>query len=251
MPRVVVIHRELEEAALLAGRLRDRGVEAAPCRSLGTKCFRQIRAEAPDAILIDLNRAPSYGRALAVLIRENKTINTIPLVFLCGDPAKTAIVRRALPDAAFVLWSDIVPALEKAAATGPRPFQAPRHPNRSVAQKLGITPDSVVALCNPPDGFALDLPQGARIVGKPAGAGVLLFWAFHEAALDRDLPRLATHLEKGRRLWLLWPKRTSGVETSLTMPRVRAIASGHGLIDYKVCAVDDTWSAMAVGRKRQ
>ena len=71
------------------------------------------------------------------------------------------------------------------------------------------------------------------------------------AALDRELPRLAKVMTKGRRVWLLWPKRTSGVETNLTMPRVREMANGYGLTDYKVCSVDEVWSGMAVGPRRR
>jgi len=86
--------------------------------------------------------------------------------------------------------------------------------------------------------------------GDAAGADVVMLWARSEASLARELPGIARLVEKGRRLWLLWPKKASGVESGLTMPRVRELANANGLIDYKVCAVDSTWSAMAVGRRR-
>ena len=248
MARVLVIHREPREAGELAGRLRDRGIDAQPYLSLGTRGFREIRGDPPDAIVIDLSRLPSYGKAIGVLLRENKSLGAIPLVFLAGEPQKTAAVKRVLPDATYAEWSEVAPAIERAVAR-PKAVRAPRHPERSVAQKLGIAAGTAVAMCNPPDGYAMDLPEGVCSAAANQAA-VVMFWARTEAALDRELPRLAKIMEKGRRVWLLWPKRTSGMETNLSMPRVREIANGYGLTDYKVCAVDATWSAMAVGPRR-
>jgi len=249
VPRVLVIHREPAEAAALAGRLRDRGIDAHPYLSLGTRGFREVRGNPPEAILIDLTRLPSYGKAMGVMLRENKSLGSIPLVFVTGDPAKTGIVKRVLPDATYAQWCDVHAAIERAIAR-PRAVKAPRMPQRSVAQKLGIGAGTTLALCNPPPGYTLELPEGVSS-GKADEAGVVMFWARTEAALDRELPRLAKIMTKGRRVWLLWPKRTSGVETNLTMPRVRELANGYGLTDYKVCAVDQTWSAMAVGPRRR
>jgi hypothetical protein len=249
VPRVLVIHREPQEAGALAGRLRDRGIDAQPYLSLGTRGFREIRGDPPEAILIDLTRLPSYGKAIGVLLRENKSLGGIPLVFLEGDPAKTAAIRRVLPDATYAAWAGVAAAIERALAR-PRAVQAPRLPSRSVAQKLGIEPGTTLALCNSPAGHRLELPEGVR-TGAAEEAGVVMFWSRTEAALDRELPRLAKLLTKGRRLWLLWPKRTSGIETNLSMPRVRELANRYGLTDYKVCAVDNTWSAMAVGPRRR
>ncbi|MBS1855572.1 MAG: hypothetical protein JST11_09430 [Acidobacteria bacterium] len=250
MARVLVIHREPAEAAELAARLRDRGVEAQPYLTLGPRGFRGIRGDPPDAILIDLNRAPSYGRTMGALLRESASLRTIPLVFIAGEPAKTAAAKRILPDAFYAPWSEVPAAIKRAIARAPRNPLAPRPPARSVAQKLGIEPDSAVALCHAPAEFALDLPAGVRVRKHPDGAAVVLVFARSAAALARELPAVAGLMEKGRRVWLLWPKKASKVESGLTMPRVRELAIATGLIDYKVCAVDATWSAMAVGPRR-
>ena len=58
-------------------------------------------------------------------------------------------------------------------------------------------------------------------------------------------------MRKGRRVWVLWPKMASGMGSDLTMARIRQMASGFGLVDYKVCAVDETWSAMTLGKRRK
>jgi hypothetical protein len=242
----VVIHREPDEAAALAGRLRDRGIEARPYLSLGTRGFRSLREDIPDAILIDLTRLPSYGKAVAVLLRENKALGGIPLVFLTGDPKKTAAVKRVLPDATYSEWSEVATAVDKAIAR-PKTVKPPRRPSRTVEQKLGIAAGTRVALVHPPDDRKL--PADA-LAAKPDQADVVMMWARTEASLERELPRLASIMTKGRRVWLLWPKRTSGIETNLTMYRVREMAQAHGLTDYKVCSVDEVWSAMAVGPRR-
>jgi hypothetical protein len=62
--------------------------------------------------------------------------------------------------------------------------------------------------------------------------------------LDRVFPRLKTALRKSGALWISWPKQFSGRQTDLSGGEVRSIDLGHGLVDIKVCAVDDTWSGL-------
>jgi hypothetical protein len=71
------------------------------------------------------------------------------------------------------------------------------------------------------------------------------------AALERALPDIADMMRPGRRVWVLWPKKTSGLDSDLTMVRIRQMAEGFGLVDYKVCAVDATWSGMTLGKRRK
>ena len=96
--RVLVIHRDTAEATERASRLRSLGFDATPYLSLGTKGFRGIRQDPPQAILIDLTRLPSYGKAFGVLLRQQRSLGCIPLVFVEGDPEKAAQVRAILPD---------------------------------------------------------------------------------------------------------------------------------------------------------
>jgi hypothetical protein len=111
-------------------------------------------------------------------------------------------------------------------------------------KKLRIGEGAVVALLNAPDGFASQLaplPAGVRLQKRADGAGVLL--AFMKPALAREM-------KDGRTLWLIWPKKASGVETDLSEGRVRDQALATGLVDYKVCAVDATWSGLAFAVRR-
>jgi hypothetical protein len=245
--RVLVIHRDPLEATAWAARLRALGFDAAPYLSLGAKGFRLIRQNPPHAILIDLTRLPSYGKAMGVLLREQKSLRAIPLVFVEGDPEKAARVRAVLPDAVYTTWAKAESAIRRAIRQAPRDALPPVHPATLPITKLGIGADSRVALLHPPEGF--ELPD-IRIQKQVGEADVVMVFCPSGAALARVLPDLAGMMRKGRRVWVLWPKKASAVPSDLTMARIRQMASGFGLVDYKVCAVDETWSAMTLGKRR-
>jgi hypothetical protein len=57
-------------------------------------------------------------------------------------------------------------------------------------------------------------------------------------------------MREGRTLWLIWPKKTSGVASDLTQQAVRDMGLARGLVDYKVCAVDETWTGLAFAVRR-
>src|ERR1035441_2272253 len=105
MTRVLVIHRDPLEATAWAARLRALGFDAGPYLSLGAKGFRGLRPDPPPAILTTRPRLPSYGRAMGVLLRQQKSLRAIPLIFAEGDPDKAARVRAVLPDAVYTVWS--------------------------------------------------------------------------------------------------------------------------------------------------
>jgi hypothetical protein len=76
-------------------------------------------------------------------------------------------------------------------------------------------------------------------------ADVILAFVKSAAALGRELPALAREMQAGRTLWLIWPKQTSPLAGDLGQPKVREMGLEIGLVDYKVCAVDETWSGLA------
>jgi len=246
--RVLVVHYETAAAVERAGRLRTDGFVAEPYLSIGTRGFREIRANSTDAIMIDLTRMPSYGKAMGAVLRENKSLCTIPLVFIEGDPAKAAAVREILPDAVYETWSNVRAAIERAVKRPPKTPMPPRRPVRSVPQKLGIGAASVVAMLHAPEGFSL---EGVRCRKKVEDATIVMFFARSVAALGRELPGLARIPAKGRRFWVLWPKKASQSKTDLTLVRICEMAAPYGLAAAKVCAVDATWSALALGRSRR
>lgn len=249
-----MIHYDPLEAQALCERVRRDGIDASayPCRGAGG--FRTLSANPPDVIVIDLMRLPSYGRAMAALLRERKSTRAIPLVFVAGDPEKTAQTRALLPDATFADLRQIGAAIRRAAV---RKVAHPVVPDSSavpLAKKLRLRQGSVIGLLHAPDGFEArlsPLPEGARTQTMIAGADVVLAFAKSAAALGRELPALAREMRKGLTLWVCWPKKSGALAGSLALPGIREMCQAVGLTDYKACALDKTWSAAAVAVRRR
>jgi hypothetical protein len=119
-----------------------------------------------------------------------------------------------------------------------------------LARKLGIKPRHRVGLVQAPPGFTdtLDgLPDDVTLrtdLRGPAPFDVLVFFTTDRATLARAFADLAQRLTPAGGLWIAWPKRASGVATDLTEDVVRAVGLEVGLVDNKVCAIDDTWSGL-------
>lgn len=115
-------------------------------------------------------------------------------------------------------------------------------------RKLGIGEGARVALVRAPEGFEdalAPLPDGARLRADARGTlDVVVFFVTRRSELERRFPKLAGHLAPAGGLWVAWPKRASGVATDLGEGAVRSIGLAAGLVDNKVCAVDDTWSGL-------
>lgn len=115
-------------------------------------------------------------------------------------------------------------------------------------QKLGIKSGSRVALVRAPEGFEGELgalPDGVRLRTQVRGPqDVVLFFVTRRSELARRFRPLADALEAAGGLWIAWPKKTAGVVTDLTESVVREIGLAHGLVDNKVCAVDESWSGL-------
>ncbi len=117
-------------------------------------------------------------------------------------------------------------------------------------KKLGIKPDHLVALINAPLGFDVtlgELPIGVVVNSDSASRfpiDVIVFFTKSERELRKRFKVAAKRLAPAGGLWIAWPKRASGVATDLTENAVRAIGLEAGLVDNKVCAVDDTWSGL-------
>ena len=115
-------------------------------------------------------------------------------------------------------------------------------------KKLGIRPGARVALLDAPQGFAASLdplPPGVRL--DPAlrpPCEVILLFAVERSALCERIAPAARALAPAGGLWVIWPKRASGVPTDLSEQLVREIGLGSGLVDNKVCAVDEVWSGL-------
>ena len=119
-----------------------------------------------------------------------------------------------------------------------------------LAKKLGIKRDHLVGLIDAPADFAdtLDgLPEKVTLRRDLRGRtpfDVLVVFTPSRATLQARFSDLASRLTPAGGLWIAWPKKASGVATDLTENEVRAIGLEAGLVDNKVCAIDETWSGL-------
>jgi hypothetical protein len=115
-------------------------------------------------------------------------------------------------------------------------------------KKLGIKEGYRVAFVNAPKDFNSDLgtlPASVRTLRRPARPmDFVLLFTRSAAELERDFARIAELLSPSGMLWVSWPKKASGVVTDLSDYNVRQIGLSAGLVDVKVCAVNDVWSGL-------
>jgi len=120
-----------------------------------------------------------------------------------------------------------------------------------LVKKLGIKPETRIQFVSAPNDFAAligPIPDGARVQRD----GTLDFAIVFVKQLDelmKQFPVLRDRLETNGMLWVAWPKRTSGVATDLNEGIVRDYGLRAGLVDVKICAIDDTWSGLKFVRR--
>ena len=223
----------------------------------GPGFLKTLREAPPAAVVIDLSRIPSHGREVGVALRSSKGTRGIPLVFVEGQPEKVARVKEVLPDATFASWRGIKGALTRAIQ---RPPKDPVNPMDKMAsysktplpKKLGIQEGSAVALVGAPDDFAKTLgalPKGAVLKKGARGKTNLTLWfVTSKRALDQRVAKMVPRSEGGG-LWIIWPKKASNLASDLTQPVVRKAGMDAGMVDFKICAVDETWSGLRFSRR--
>jgi hypothetical protein len=115
-------------------------------------------------------------------------------------------------------------------------------------RKLGIKPEARLGLIRAPDefdGVLGELPPGVVVRRRLQGSfDVIVAFFVERSELERRLPACRDALTPAGGLWLAWPKRSSGVATDLGEGMVRDLGVAAGLVDNKVCAIDDTWSGL-------
>jgi CheY-like chemotaxis protein len=248
--KVRLIHGSAAEAKTRAAELRSAGfeVDAVPFTS---QQARRMVAHLPDAIVIDLSRAPSHGREVALFIRQMKATRRIPLTFVDGDPVKVAAIRRILPDVTYTLWPKIVGALRAAVRRRPKDPVVPgvfaAYAGVPLIKKVGIKPNSVVALVGAPPGFERHLgqvPGRVTVHRNPFSHRTLTLWFVRSSGeLERQM-RAMHRYAKSAGLWILWPKRTAMPRTDISQVVVRKSGLAAGIVDFKICSVDETWSGL-------
>lgn len=114
-------------------------------------------------------------------------------------------------------------------------------------KKLGIKPGARVTLLDAPDRFAevlRPLPDGVQFSDSlRADADLILWFVTSARGYGRRLASVRRAIGRDG-LWVIWPKKSSGVVTDMNESVVRDAALATGIVDYKVCAVDHTWSGL-------
>jgi len=124
------------------------------------------------------------------------------------------------------------------------------HSGSSLPQKLGLKAHARLGTYAAPKNLSAllgALPLGVTVTDGARGSAsfdVILCFASSQAALTRLFPRAHQRLDPHGGLWVCWPKKASGVSTDLTEGDVRALGLGAGLVDNKVCAIDEVWSGL-------
>ena len=252
MPRVKLIHWKAEEMRERVDRLSSVGYEADPKMPQGPTFLRELGENPPIAVIIDLTRLPAQGRDMGVAIRMRKGTRYIPLVFVEGVAEKVKKIKELLPDAVYTTWDKVGPALEQAIANPLIDPVVPKsafdaYKGKPLVEKLGIKAGFLVALVNPPEGFNKTLggiPKGVKLQDGAGHGHDLMIW-FNRSGeeLEQGIEEMAEIAKRGP-MWIAWPKKGSELAGDLTQQYVRDVGLASGLVDYKICSIDTTWSGL-------
>ena len=223
----------------------------------GDVSYRKGKTSPPSAFVIDLSRLPAHGRDVAIGFRGAKGSRHVPIVFVDGEAEKVAAIRVRLPDAAYTTASGLRGALRKAIANPPPAPVVPRqmmegYADRTAAQKLGIQENMRVAVIDAPAGYAAILggmPAGVEFDEEAEEPCAVTLWFVRDADEYASGMRRMRARAGGTKLWILWPK-ASARKSAITQHVVRQTANEFGLVDYKICSVNEGWSGMCFAPRR-
>lgn len=248
MARVVLIHFNPPNLDKRIGKLSGHDVE--PLTPKGPADLKPLRERPPDAFVVDLDRRPSEGRSVAVQLRRYASTRPVPLVFAGGEEDQVARVRNLLPDATYVSWQGVVGGLNRA-----KPIEKPVVPSTMDAYsqtelepKLGVRDGTTLLLLGAPEGFGKALRRAELVEEGPAQ--LVMLFSPSVADLERDFAGAKAAIAPGGTLWICWPKKASEVQSDLDQAQVRRHAMDRGLVDFKVAAIDTTWSGLRFSRKK-
>jgi hypothetical protein len=116
-----------------------------------------------------------------------------------------------------------------------------------LVKKLGIKAGDRVSLVNAPPGFQKELeglPQGVTFTDERSETEVALVFAKSVRDFEKRFKAASKSMTTAGMIWAAWPKKASGIETDLVESKVRGFGLGIGLVDIKVCAINDIWSGL-------
>jgi CheY-like chemotaxis protein len=258
LTRIRLIHWNAAEAKGKASILASAGYEV-DYEQFTSQTLKELKSNPPATVVIDLSRLPSQGRDVAVNIRHAKATRDIPIVFVEGDSQKLAQIKTFIPDAIYTDYNQIHIALKQAIANPPKVTVVPEsvfepYKHAPLQKKLGIKPNTTLALINPPKDFQKTLgilPEGVTILTQAnKQANIIIPFTETQKDLQNDLTKIIPKLAPNAKLWIAWQKQTSKTATDVTQATVRKIGLAQGLVDYKVCSIDKTWTGLLFAKRK-
>lgn len=243
-----------EHAALL--RKAGLTVDASPFNPAGM--MTRLRGNPPALVLIDLDRLPSHGREVAVALRNSKALREIPIVFAGGADEKVKRIKDELPDATFTPWSKAASAVKRTLKHAPPVTVKPvahmqRYSGSPLARKLDLKKGVKALLIGPEEGFVERLGdlEDVEFQTKVDTATTLMLWFIRaRPELEHAFEIAGARMLPGCSLWVIYPKKAGRYKVDFHQNDVRRAGLAAGLVDYKICAVDDDWSGMKFARRK-
>ena len=114
-------------------------------------------------------------------------------------------------------------------------------------RKLGIKENMSVGVLEAPDGFDAivgDLPPAVELHDQVRPSDIFIVFARWRTDMEERFRKAMAQIPADGAVWVAWPKKSSGVETDLTEDTMRELFLPTGMVDNKVCAIDETWSGL-------
>lgn len=245
MARVALVHWKEGEQPERLQHIDAAGHQPIRTPTEETPILRQLRADPPDAVVISLERMPFCGREVAIRLRKSPKTRQVPFLFLGGPADKVATLAAMFADGVFVdEWEVVGEGITDALALDPATLGPPgAKPTVSLAKKLGVEPGMGVYLVDPPDPLPVGLLGEGHVRDELEGSGLTVAFVRDRRALDRAFELHGPHL------WVAHPKKSTGL-ADFTQDDVRAAGLAAGWVDYKVAAIDETWSGLKFAAER-
>lgn len=243
MQRIRLIHWGAAGIEEQAAAVRAAGYTVEIISMAGGVGLPSLRANPPDAIVIDFSTHPSCGEELAQMLRSREETATVPLFLIVNDPAHGAAPNSRLPDVTWSSWAHLTEDLRR--------VLRPSFIGRPLALKLGIQPGFLVGLIDAPADFEKmlgELPQDVKVRrGAIPLADMTLWFVVSQRELEARI-RSMLPLANRDNLWIIWPKRS--FRSDLTQSIVRRICTAAGLLDIRIGLLDDDWFGIRFRRRR-
>jgi DNA-binding NarL/FixJ family response regulator len=218
----------------------------------------RLREDPPAVMLIDLERLPSHGREVAVMLRTSKSMRHIPIVFAGGVREKIARVREEIPDGIFTDWAKAVQAVKSAMKNAPAVVAQPvphmqRYTGSRLSKKLDLKAGMKAVLIGAEEGFLEllgDLPDVEFQARVTAETKLMLWFVRASQEVAHAFEIAGARMLPGCSLWIIYPKKAGRYKVDFNQNDIRVAGIAAGLVDYKICAVDADWSGMKFAKKK-